>query len=161
MESPRRSHHNRCRIGSSPPTNIMGYITEREVREEMRDRSASDHILLPDIAFTSEDIHSAMRSTARKFNSIAPYCITADPDHLSDFNNMFFDGIAATLLGRMLLNTSMNDMDYTAGNVQASVSGTFIKNVAPLVATYEKRFIELATQYKTAANLAQAFGQIG
>jgi hypothetical protein len=139
----------------------MSFITEQDVREEMRDRSASDHIVLPDVAFTSEDIAYAMRKVARRFNSIRPFVLTVEATRLPDFNNVFFDGIAWALLEGMRLNASMNDMDYSAGNVQSSVQGKLVSNLDKLVPMYERRFLEDATSMKLAANLEDAYGQVG
>lgn len=137
------------------------YITERDVREEMRDRNAADHLLLTDVAFTPEDIQHAMRKTARRFNSLRPYCVTVTPEKLSGNIQCFFDGIAWALLEGMRVNAGLNDMDYSAGNVQASVQGKLIENLDRMIPVYEKRFVEEATAMKLAMNLSAAFGQIG
>ena len=139
----------------------MSFITELDVREEMRDRSAADHLVLPDIAFSSDDIAQAMRKAARRFNSIRPYVISVEAGKLPDRNNIFFDGIAWALLEGMLLNSSMNDLDYTAGNVQASVQGKLVGNLEKLAGKYEKRFVEDATALKISTNLLGAYGQLG
>ena len=139
----------------------MSYITEQDVREEMRDRSAADHIVLPDIAFTSEDIAYAMRKVARRFNSIRPFVMSVDASRLPDFNNVFFDGIAWALLEGMRLNASMNDMDYSAGNVSSSVQGKLVSNLDKLVPMYEQRFVADAASMKLSANLEDAYGQVG
>lgn len=139
----------------------MSFITEQDVREEMRDRSAADHLVLPDIAFSSEDIAQAMRKATRRFNSIRPYVLCVEAHKLPDRNNIFYDGIAWALLEGMQLNTSMNDLDYTAGNVQASVQGKLVGNLEKLAAKYEKRFVEDATAWKISTNLVSAYGQLG
>ena len=127
----------------------------------MRDLSAADHLVLPDVAFSSEDIAHAMRKAARRFNSIRPYVMSVDASKLPDSNGIFFDGIAWALLEGMLLNSSMNDMDYTAGNVQASVQGKLVGNLEKLASKYEKRFVEDATSLKISTNLLGAYGQLG
>ncbi len=139
----------------------MSFITEQDVREEMRDRTAADHLVLPDIAFTSEDIAQAMRKATRRFNSIRPYVVCVEANKLPDRNNIFFDGIAWALLEGLLLNSSMNDMDYTAGNVTASVQGKLVGNLEKLAAKYEKRFVEDATALKISTNLLGCYGQLG
>ena len=139
----------------------MSFITEQDVREEMRDRSAADHLVLPDVAFTSEDIAYAMRKVARRFNSIRPFVISVEAHKLPDRNSVFFDGIAWALLEVMLLNTGMNDMDYSAGNVSANVQGKLATNLEKLVAKYEKRFVEDATTWKISTNLLGFYGQVG
>ena len=138
-----------------------GYITEQDVREDMKDRSFEDHLLLPDVAFTPEDIAYAMKKAARKFNSIQPYVCTVEPHKLSARTNVFFDGIAWALLERWLLNASLNEMDYSAGNVTASTQGKLIGNLEKMVKNYREQFITVATEMKVSINLNNAFGEIG
>lgn len=140
---------------------MSAYITERDVREDMRDRTAADHMLLPDVAFSSEDIANAMRKAARRYNSIRPYVGYADPGQLPARSNLFFDGIAWALLEGLRVNASLNDMDYSAGNVQANVQGKLLENVGKLIEVYEKRFVEDATNNKISINLNDAFGSLG
>ena len=139
----------------------MSFITEQDVRDFMMDRTAEDHILLPDVAFTSEEIARAMKTAARRFNSIQPYSMTVQADRLPDDTNIFFDGIAAALLDLKRINASLNDMDYTAGNVQASIQGSLLKNLAGLIPVYEARFKEAATAIKISTNLDYAYGSLG
>lgn len=139
----------------------MSYITEQDVRDFMQDRTAEDHILLPDLAFTSEEIARAMKTVARRFNSLQPYSITVQADRLPDDTNIFFDGIAAALLDLKRINSSLNDLDYAAGNVQASVQGNLLKNLASLIPVYEARFREAAQAIKISTNLDYSYGSLG
>lgn len=139
----------------------MSYITEQDIRDFMMDRTAEDHLLLADVAFTSEDIARAMKTTARRFNSLQPYTVTVQADRLPDDTNIFFDGIAAALLDLKRINASLNDMDYSAGNVQASVQGNLIKNLSGLIPVYEARFKEAASAIKISVNLDAAYGSLG
>lgn len=134
-------------------------ITERDVRFYLKDRTADDHILLPDIAFTSEDIAEAMKIAARRYNSVRPYVDYADPTNLPDTTNMFLDGIAGALFDILQVNYALNDIDYNAGSVQ--VHDNLLKNSKELADYFNKRFIETATQIKVARNLQQAYGSIG
>ncbi len=136
-------------------------ITEQDVRMYLLDRTVDDHMVLPDVAFTSEEIAHAMRTAARRYNSIRPYIDYADPNNLPDVTNLFLDGIAGALFDMKRVNASLNDMDYSAGNVSANVQGNLLKNVAALADFYNERFTKDATELKTARNLQRAFGQIG
>lgn len=137
------------------------YITERDVRLYMMDRTAADHVVLPDLAWTPEEIHEAMKIAARKYNGLRPRCHTVVANRLPDHYNFFFDAIAASLLEIKVLNASMNDVDYNGGNISASVQGKLIQNLRPLIEMYGKRFMEEATAYKISINLQDAYGQIG
>lgn len=136
-------------------------LTEQDVRHYMMDRTAADHLVLPDIAFTPEDIAFAMKVTARKFNSIRPYVMNVNPNSLPDNTTLFLDGVAATLYEMKRGNASLNDMDYNAGGVSTSVQGNLLRNLDGLIRFHNERFINTATEMKISANLAQAYGPIG
>ena len=139
----------------------MSYITVADVREDMMDRTAEDHLVLTDLAFTDADIEWAMRSCARKFNSIRPLGFDVTETTLPRNSSVFFDGIAWALYRRWHANVSVNDLDYSAGGVNASVQGSLLKNLAALKDKLEQEFIEYATHLKVTVNLEGAWGQIG
>lgn len=136
-------------------------ITERDVRFFIRDRSAADHIVLPDVAFTSEEIAFAMKLTAMKFNSTRPYSITVQPHALPDDTTLFLDGVAATLFEMMRSNAALNDVDYSVGGETVNVQGNLLRNLEKLIEFHGNRFLTLATELKLSANLAAAFGPVG
>lgn len=137
------------------------YITIDDVRDYMRDRTADDHELLTDVAWKDEEISRAMVTTAREFNSIPPFSIAVNPNHLPGDTNVFLDGIAVALLRRMLTNDSLNDLSYTAGSVKVDITATRIGHLTRMIAAYDERFQSRAKEIKRAANLRQAFGAIG
>lgn len=136
-------------------------ITVAEVREELKDRAAEDHLVLIDLAFTDEDIEWAMKACARKFNSIRPLGITVCWDGLPSNTSVFFDGITWALIRRWHMNVGMNDYDYSAGGVTANVQGSRRKNLEALRDKLEQQFLESATDLKVTANLADAWGGVG
>ena len=127
----------------------------------MLDRMAEDHLVLVDIAFTDEDIEWGMKACARKFNSIQPYSAEAEWDKLPLNSSVFMDGIAWALVRRWHRNVSMNDYDYSAGGVNASVQGSLRENLEALRDRLEEEFVELATELKVHINLRDAYGVIG
>lgn len=139
----------------------MSYLTIADIREEMLDRAADDHLVLADLAFTDDDIKWAMKACARKFNSIKPLVTSATWDTLPERTTVFLDGVAWALLRRMHRNAAMNDMDYQAGNVQASVQGKLVANLHAMVKDLEREFVSGATDLKVIMNIDQGFGQIG
>ncbi len=140
---------------------MADYITVADVREDMLDRTAEDHLVLIDLAFTDLDIEWAMKNSARKFNSIKPLGFSVTWDKLPLNSSVFMDGVAWSLVRRWHRNVSMNDYDYSAGGVQASVQGSLRKNLEALMLKLEKDFIEAATDLKVTVNLEGAWGQIG
>jgi len=139
----------------------MDCITVEDVREEMLDRQADDHLVLADLAFTDADIVWAMKHCARKFNSLKPYVCVVTYDQLSAETTMFFDGIAWALLRRWRRNAAMNDLDFASGGVTAKVQGSLVENLTRMVDELEEQFVSAATDFKVIANLDGAYGQIG
>jgi hypothetical protein len=137
------------------------YITIDDVRDYMRDRTADDHELLTDVAWKDEEISRAMVTTAREFNSIPPFSITVNPNHLPGDTNVFLDGIAVALFRRMRTNDSLNDLAYTAGSVKVDITSTRIGHLDRMIAMYDERFQSRSKEIKRAANLRQAFGPVG
>lgn len=139
----------------------MSVITVADVRDDMYDRQAEDHLVLADLAFTDADIEWGMKSCARKFNSVRPVEISVAWDALPADTSVFFDGVAWALLRRWLRNVSLNDYNYTAGGVQANVQGSLRANLERLVLKLEQEFVDSATNLKVTSNLNDAWGPIG
>lgn len=125
------------------------------------DRTVDDHLVLPDVAFSPEEIAFAMKTAARRYNSIRPYVDYVQPDNLPDTTNLFLDGIVAALFEMKRVNAGLNDMEYSAGNVSANVQGNLAKNAEAIAAFFSERFTREATELKVTRNLQYAFGQIG
>jgi len=127
----------------------------------MLDRTADDHLVLADLAFTDADITWAMKHCARKFNSIKPLVSYVTWDALAENTTMFFDGIAWALLRRWRRNAAMNDLDFAAGNMTAKVQGSLVENLTRLTAELESQFVSAVTDYKITINLDGAYGPLG
>lgn len=139
----------------------MSYITIADVRDDLMDRTADDHLVLGELAFTDEDIEWAMKWCARKYNSIRPVFMTIHWEALPSDTVTFFDGIALALYRRKLGNVSLNDFDYNAGSMSANVKSNLLRNLGALVQRLNQEFIEAVTSIKITANANQAWGQIG
>lgn len=137
------------------------FITIPDVREDMLDRMADDHLVLADLAFTDPDIEWAMKAAARKFNSIRPRVLTVTWDKMRLDSSVLMDGVAWALIRRWHRNVSMNDYDYEAGGVTANVQGSLRKNLEKLRDDLEKEFIQGATDWKIEINLGNGYGVIG
>lgn len=125
------------------------------------DRTVDDHLVLPDVAFSPEQIAFAMKTAARRYNSIRPYVDYVQPNNLPGDTNLFLDGIAGALFDMLRTNAGLNDMEYAAGNVTANIQGGLAKNAEAIAAFYNDRFTREATELKLSRNLQHAFGQIG
>jgi hypothetical protein len=136
-------------------------ITEQDVRMYLLDRTVDDHTTRPDVVFTPEQISFAMVTAARRYNSVRPYVDYVQPDNLPGDTNLFLDGIAGALFDMLRANTSLNDIDYVAGNVTANVNGNLLKNAEASAAFHNDRFMREASELKISRNLQHAFGRIG
>lgn len=136
-------------------------ITERDVRMYLLDRTVDDHLVLPDVAFTPEEIAFAMVTAARRYNSVRPYVDYVTPDNLPGTTNLFLDGIAGALFDMKRANASLNDVDYAAGNMTANVNGNMLKNTEAVAAFFNERFQREASELKISRNLQHASGRIG
>ena len=136
-------------------------ITEQDVRMYLLDRTVEDHLVLPDVAFSPEQIAFAMKTAARRYNSIRPYVDYVQPDSLPGDTNLFLDGIAGALFDMLRTNAGLNDMEYVAGNISTNVQGNLAKNADAIASFYNDRFTREATELKVSRNLQQAFGRIG
>ena len=125
------------------------------------DRTVDDHTTRPDVVFTPEQISFAMVTAARRYNSVRPYVDYVQPDNLPGDTNLFLDGIAGALFDMLRANTSLNDIDYAAGNVTANVNGNLLKNAEASAAFHNDRFMREASELKISRNLQHAFGRIG
>lgn len=125
------------------------------------DRTVDDHLVLPDVAFSPEQIAFAMKTAARRYNSIRPYVDYVQPHNLPDTTNLFLDGIAGALFDMLRVNSGLNDMEYSAGNVSTKVQGNLARNAEGVAAFFNDRFTREATELKISRNLQYAHGQIG
>lgn len=138
-------------------------ITELDVRDYIRDKTAEDNPLSAgELRYTSEEIASAMRWTAREYNSLPPIGVSSvDPAHLPGDTNIFLDGITAALLRTTLLRETANDIQVQAGNVSVQIGSVQIAHLKQLIPMFDERFRSAATNVKLSINLASAFGSIG
>jgi hypothetical protein len=136
-------------------------ISIDDVREEMLDREADDHLVLAKLAFEDTDIEYAMKACARTFNSFQPYVGNATWDNLPLNSSVFFDGIAWALFRRWHRNVSMNDLDYSAGGLEANVQASLLKNLEGLREESWDKFEKRSMELKIHMNLADAYGIIG
>lgn len=138
-------------------------ITEEDVRDYLKDKVAQDNPLLAgELRYSTEDIHKAMRRTAREYNAIPPIGVSAvDPEALPGDTNVFLDGIAAALMRMTLINETANDINISAGNVSVQVGALQIGHLRNLIPMFDDRFREAATNIKLSINLNNAFGSVG
>jgi len=124
--------------------------------EMVRSFMTSDAIELTttgvDVEFSPEEITLAMVNAARRYNGIPPFIDSACPDHLPSNTMVFFDAIAAELYALLYRKLSKQDIDYSAGGVQANIVARRLKHVEALRAKHEVDFRQAASDQKRYKN---------
>lgn len=133
-------------------------LTATEVRMHMRDRSAADNLVLPDVAFSTEEITMAMRTCGRKFNSLLPTSYSVNVNALPENNMCFLDGTIAALMDIMMVNTSLNDGDFNVSGVTANIAGPQREACEKLSKFFWERFDSEAKALKVNTNINNCFG---
>ena len=133
-------------------------ITETEIRMHMRDRNAADHLVLTDVAFSSEEIALAMKTCGRRFNSMPPRSMSVNINALPDQHVCFLDGTVAALMDILLVNSSLNDGDFSVSGVSANIQGPLRQAAEKLSAYFWDRFEKEAKAVKVEANVRKCYG---
>lgn len=135
-------------------------LTIQEVRDEVRDRYPADHTVHIDIIYTDDDILSAMRSCARRYNSIEPRTSCVSGEALPGDDSMFMDGTVAALFRRSRNSAALNELPFSAGDVQFNADTVLKNNLEKLASEYSERFESAAKQRKLSENIAASFRRI-
>lgn len=133
-------------------------ITETEIRMHMRDRSAADHLVLTDVAFSSEEIALAMRTCGRRFNSMLPRSMVVNVNSLPEQHACFLDGTVAALMDILLINASLNDGEFSVSGVNANIQGPLRQAAEKLSSFFWERFEKEAKAVKVDANVRKCYG---
>lgn len=137
------------------------YITVEDVRNYILDRNLDDNELASDLSFSDEEIHDAMRRSARDYNSIRPFIGEVDADHLDASTNMFLDGTAAQLYISQINKLMRHDVDYVGGNISTNIVAKRIANYKELIKMHKEAFSQVVEAKKAWINDDNAFGQVG
>lgn len=137
------------------------YITSDLVRAELCDAAAADNPLLGSVEFTPEQINLAMIRACRRFNNVEPIGINAPaPDQLPAVEGAWMDGIAWALYETRLSQLRKQDIDYSAGGVQANLVSKQIAHLQNALVMHQKNFLEWAMNVKVAENLRACWGSV-
>lgn len=135
-----------------------GYLTINKIRVYVVDEVPEDNPLTGDLMWSDHDILAAMDATAKAYNRLEPHVEHVHPHMLYDFDDMFQNGVAADLYRRTLARLRRRDIDYSAGEVQASVTKSRIKHFEQLQKEHQENFLTAAQARKLNINLNAAFG---
>lgn len=135
-----------------------GYLTIAKIRVFVVDEVPEDNPLTGDLMWSDNDILASMDACAKTYNRLEPHVEHVHPHMLFDFDDMFTNGVAADLYRRSLARLRRRDIDYSAGEVQASVVKSRIKNFEGLQKEHEEKFLTAAQARKLNININAAFG---
>lgn len=131
----------------------MNYLTSEDVRNFMLDRTAADNELDMDLSFSPEEVADAMKRAAREANSVPPLIGNVDGTHLPGDTNIFLYATAEQLYLSKVQQLMRNDVEYTAGGISASASGTEIKHLKGLIKEFSQTWKQQWADQKRAINL--------
>ena len=130
-------------------------LSSADVRDFMFDRTAEDNELDMDLSFSPEEIAGAMKRAARAANDIPPYISGYTADTLPDASNVFLYAIAEQLYRSKLQQLMRNDVEYSAGGIQTSITANRIEHFKYLIAEFSKKWEAQVSQMKYTANASQ------
>lgn len=136
------------------------YITLEDVRQYLMDRTAEDN-LDGDLAFSDQEIETAMKAAAREYNGIDPLTDYVEPSCLPARTNMFFDGILTHLYIMARGRDMRNDVMYQAGGVASSETQARIGHYNRLIEEHRRAFRTTAQKIKGTRNISRGYGAIG
>ncbi len=128
-------------------------LTTEDVRMFLLDRDATDNDLELDLAFSDEEIKSAMERAARSYNGIPPYVHNVSPNALPGDTNLFLHAAAEQLLRSLLSKLRRNDVDYTAGGVGVNIVTKRIAHLEREIREHRELWQEEATSRKLYINI--------
>lgn len=136
-------------------------LTEADVRAYLVDQAAQANALDFGMDFTTADITAAMNRCAREYNGMMPSVDFVSGSFLPAETNAFLDGVALHLYIIKLQHEQKQDIEYAAGEVNASAAGTQIKHCIANIKMFGDRFREAALLRKRDRNNRAAYGNIG
>ena len=135
-------------------------VTDSDVRNFLLDRSISDNIVDLDLSFSAEEIANARRSAIRHYNAFPPQDVDCNISAIND-PHIYMLGICYYLHLSKFANLSRNHVEYTAGGMTASLSGTRLKTYQNLIQLYKSEFENAASSRKKNINIMGFYGRIG
>ncbi len=141
--------------GIADPRNVRkNYIQEEDVRTFMGD--SAPHDLLGGYAFSSDDIHSAMRFATMAYNELPPHGFAVQVDTMP-FSYTFLHGISAQLYGMKVRQLSHELLNYSVGDIQYTDKETRMKAYQAKQNDSMKEFTEMALNEKRRQNLEAGY----
>jgi len=137
------------------------YLTVRDVRLFLLDRSPEDNEAWLDVVHSDEEIQDAMTRAARAFNSVLPLTIFVDGRRLPADTELFLHAVKEQVLLAALERERRNDVAFTAGGVDYNATATRIGHWQKAIQEAHDRWATTAKELKVARNLSECYGAIG
>jgi hypothetical protein len=139
-----------------PPPNKYGKIDVEDVRFFLFDRTLDDNPLALDLTFSDEEITTAMRFAAMRYNETTPYVETVNAAYLPA-GMLFLNGIAYGLYLSKLQQISRQDITYQSGNMTIDAVKPQIEHLTSFVKIFKEEFERMAKERKLTINIHAAF----
>lgn len=132
------------------------YVTEDMVRDHLADHAGEFGCM-----FATDEIDSALKYAARRYNSVPPLMGAITPDRLPATTTVFLDGAAAHLCRVRIRKLASQDITFTAGGVNTNTVAKEIDHYKRLEAMYMADFMEQAKTLKVTRAIRSVGGKIG
>jgi hypothetical protein len=137
-----------------------GALDTEDIRHLIMDRTVEDNPLELDLAFSDEEIGWAFRHAAMMYNAIPPYVnIINGPLDVRD-QRLAYPFMVAVIYHLFLAKAtklSRQDIDYTAGNMQADFTKRRIEYLTKWAGLFKEESMEALKNYKVVSNLNDAY----
>jgi len=143
-----------------PFDGITGTLDVEDVRHFIWDRTVEDNPLELDLAFSDEDIGWAFRHAAMMYNAtMPPINLIRGPRDVTDLR-LTYPFLIATIYHLFVAKAaqlSRQDIDYSAGNMEADFTKRRIEYLTKWAETFKEKSESGLKEYKLMINVNNGF----
>ncbi len=140
-----------------------GGLDCEDIRHFIWDRTIEDNPMELDLVFSDDEIGHAFRFASMMYNAMPPHVeIIRSPLDVTD-QRLVYPFIIATVYHLFLAKAqqlSRQDIDYTAGNMQADFTKRRIEYLTKWAAAFKDESVEALKNYKLVINLNSGFAAL-
>jgi hypothetical protein len=141
---------------------MSAFVTIEMLREHLGDSTRDLEAKRDgDLAWSDQELKSAMEAVARSYNSLPPFVETVRWTNLSADTEIFLDGAAAAVMERRVRNLTTERTQFQAGGITTDPDGAIIDGLTKLAERLRGKFEREATARKANRNWLHAFGRVG
>lgn len=134
------------------------YVTIKDVRDSIQDRSPEDNSIDCDLSFSDEEIVTAMKRAAAAYNSLPPLGVDrVTYKCLPMSNEAFLYAVLASLYNAATFKLARNIATWQTGDTTVNLSESRMNAYKALVKEFEGIWKPAAMARKAEINRAQAW----